>query len=131
MVKTLMLCLLLLIITMPVALCQTEKDRAVTKAAKKDARYFKLDKQLWKQFKHKQFAPTSDYFKPNTSDVSDTSLLKDSTYVQAYRIRAYKSTLHRHTAGHYLLVYGGITIGALILTFSIIVIAITNDSNFL
>jgi hypothetical protein len=131
MVKTLKLCLLLLIITMPVALCQQTRVDSVAKAARKDVKHFKLDNPLWKQFKHKRFAPTSDYFKPNTTDVSDTSLLKDSTYVNTYRMRAYKSTLHRHTAGHYFLVYGGITIGAIIVTYSIIVISIINDSNFL
>lgn len=127
MVKILMLCVLLLLIALPVALCKTAKDRAATKAARKDARYFKLDKQLWKQFRHKRFAPTSDYFKPNPADVSDTSLLKDSTYVTAYRLKAYKRTLHRHTAGHYLLIYGGVTIGAIIITLTIIVISLSGS----
>jgi hypothetical protein len=54
-----------------------------------------------------------DYFKPVASAaVSDTALLKDSTYVNAYREEAWQRTRHRRTAGHYVLMSGVVINGA-------------------
>ncbi len=53
----------------------------------------------------------SDYFKPVASAVSDTALLRDSVYVNAYREKAWDRTRHRRTAGHYVLM-GGVVLAA-------------------
>ena len=54
----------------------------------------------------------SDYFKPVASAVSDTALLKDSVYVNAYREKAWQRTRHRRTVGHYAWVTGTVVAGA-------------------
>lgn len=62
------------------------------KLVKIDIRHFYLNKQDWKDCKKQHFKPTSDYFKPNTTNVSNPDLLSDSVYVEAYRIAAFKKT---------------------------------------
>lgn len=58
----------------------------------------------------------SDFFKPIPSAVSDTTLLRDSVYVTAYREEAWKRTRRRRTFGHYAIiggsVLGGVTVMA-------------------
>lgn len=44
----------------------------------------------------------SAYFKPTIATTADTSLLKDSVYVRAFRAQAYKNTINRHPAIHYI-----------------------------
>lgn len=55
---------------------------------------------------------TSDYFKPVASAVSDTALLRDSAYVNAYREKAWQRTRHRRSVGHYVWVTGVVMAGA-------------------
>jgi len=43
----------------------------------------------------------SDFFKPDSSAVSNPALLKDSVYVKTYRAEAWKRTRKRRTFGHY------------------------------
>lgn len=119
MIKSLSIFLLVMAVTAATALCQTA-DNYASALAKADAKKFRLDKQLWKQFKQKHFPENSDYFKPTLASASDTTMLKDSAYVSAFRKNAYKNTLHRHTAGHYVLIYGGITAGVVIIASIII-----------
>nr|WP_294948459.1 hypothetical protein [uncultured Mucilaginibacter sp.] len=90
---------------------QSEPDSlAIVKIVKADLKNFKLDKQLWKDFKARQFGVTSDHFKPVKAGVSDSTLLNDSVYVKAYRAGAAKKTSKRHTTAHYFLFAGGASI---------------------
>ena len=54
----------------------------------------------------------SDFFKPIPSAVSDTTLLRDSVYVTAYREEAWKRTRARRTFGHYAIIGGSVVGGA-------------------
>jgi len=54
---------------------------------------------------------SSDYFKPAASAVSDTALLRDSVYVNAYREKAWQRTRHRRTVGHYVSITGVVITG--------------------
>jgi len=92
-----------------------------TKIAENDAKNFKLDKEIRKKYKKHHFDYHSDYFKPNESTVSNTSLLKDSVYVKAYRRAAYIRNIKRRTAGHYVIVGAEVLIVAY-LVFAVIVI---------
>lgn len=112
--KTLSLAVLFSLLTVFNMFAQTRNSPAAVKAANRDAKDFQLDDKIWKEFKHRQIGPESDYFKPNKTTTSDTTLLRDSTYVQAYRSAALKRTMGRHTTAHYILVYGT-TIAALAL----------------
>jgi len=129
MTKNLSLCFLLLLICASPAICQSIKND-VLKAADKDSRLFKMDKAVWKQFRNKHFAYTSDYFKPQAANVGDTAMLSDSVYVTAYRQAAYARTLHRHTTGHYILVYGGIYFVATVITFIAVFISISHHGTY-
>jgi hypothetical protein len=86
------------------------RDSAMAERANTDVKGFKLDANTFKQFKARHFAYTSDHFKPTGSIASDTSLLKDSAYVKAFKMAAYKKTLHRRTTGHYVLIVGSIVV---------------------
>ncbi|MBS1532135.1 MAG: hypothetical protein JSU01_17670 [Bacteroidetes bacterium] len=57
----------------------------------------------------------SDFFKPIPSAVSDTSLLRDSVYVAAYREEAWKRTRRRRTFGHYAIIGGSVVGGATVI----------------
>lgn len=69
---------------------------------------------------------TSDYFKPVASAVSDTTLLKDSVYVKAYREKAWQRTRHRRTAGHYAWMTGTVVAGATVIAAWVYVISISS-----
>jgi tRNA U34 2-thiouridine synthase MnmA/TrmU len=118
--KTLTLIFLFLFISVCNAAAQSTKaDSTAVKSAKTDVKRFKLEKQVWKQFKQHGFGYTSDYFKPGKTNVSDTNVLNDSVYVKAFRKYAYQKTLHRHTTGHYILIFGGITTVLLLIIIAI------------
>ncbi|WPU96683.1 hypothetical protein SNE25_14255 [Mucilaginibacter sabulilitoris] len=86
------------------------RDSAMVESASTDAKNFKLDGSNFKKFKAHHFPATSDYFKPTPLNVSDTTFLKDSTYVKTFRQLAYNKTLHRRTTGHSVLLIGGISV---------------------
>lgn len=111
MIKAFCICLLLWTITASQALCLPINTDTVTKAARKDAKRFKLDDATWKLSRKYKFPPSSDHFKPGEADVSDVKFLRDSAYVTAFRQYAYKQNKHRHTTWHYLLVGGEIAAG--------------------
>jgi len=80
-----------------------------------DGRKLKLSKVEREKFKADKRNYNSDLFKPQARFVSDTTLLRDSSYVKSYRKAAYKSALKTRTAGHYILIYGSITVVAVII----------------
>jgi hypothetical protein len=69
---------------------------------------------------------TSDYFNPVASAVSDTALLRDSVYVNAYREKAWHRTRHRRTVGHYALMTGVVVAGATVIALWVYVISKAN-----
>jgi len=115
--------LFLLSVCVSIAWAQRTHRDSVTKAARIDAKNFRLDDAIWKTYRHKLPA-TSDYFKPDASKVKDTTLLSDSAYVDAYRLAAFKRNKHRHTPWHYVLVGGSIAVGVAIVAVAGILIFI-------
>jgi hypothetical protein len=103
-------------------MCITAKTDTITKAAKRDAKNFRLSDSLWKSNRRYHFPATSDYFKPAKTDVKDMALLNDSVYVHAFRQYAYKQNKHRRTTGHHILV--GVEIAAGIAATALIAIII-------
>lgn len=81
------------------------KDSLI-KAAHTDAGNFRLNRQNFKAFRKNRSNSYSDLFKPTKANVSDTTLLRDSVYVNAFRNAAYRKTLKRRTTGHYFLMGG-------------------------
>lgn len=105
-----------------VALCQQPAHRdSVIKAARADAKNFRLDDVTWKKYRHK-LTCTSDYFKPHAADLKNAALLSDSVFLDAYRHEAYKKNKRRHTPWHYVLVGGGAAAGVFVLMVTAIVI---------
>jgi hypothetical protein len=95
---------------------------SVTAIAKADAKNFILDKDDLKKFR--RLGPNrskSDLFKPKAANVSATRLLQDSAYVEAYRHTAFVKTRKMHTAGHYILIFGSIAVG-LVLIISVVLV---------
>jgi hypothetical protein len=93
------------------AKAQTMNRDSVIRIAK--AQNFKLNDADLERFRKTGRNGNSDYFKPISSGVSDVSLLKDSTYVKAYREMAFKKTKRRHTAGHFVLIGGIVAVVAI------------------
>ncbi len=103
---------------------KTVYTNADQQAAQMDAQSFALTKPMLKRFKTEHFAPTSDYFKPVSADVSNPALLNDSGYVQTFRFEAYNKSYHQrlHPVAHGLLIAGIITsITALVVAVLVIV----------
>ncbi|RYY07109.1 MAG: hypothetical protein EOP43_04225 [Sphingobacteriaceae bacterium] len=116
--KTTLILFLLLLITKSFLLAQkvkTDSTSIKTKIAVSDAKHFRLNKQLWQANKKNGFDPTSDHFKPATTNTTHPEWLTDSVYVKAYRIAAFKKNIRRRTTGHYFLVGGGIYAGAIVI----------------
>jgi hypothetical protein len=90
------------------------RDSAMAESANADTKNFKLDQNTMGQFRARHFPNTSDHFKPTASMVSDTSLLKDSAYVKAFKMAAYQKTLHLRTTGHHVLIAGSILVVAVV-----------------
>ncbi|MEO6977599.1 MAG: hypothetical protein ABI113_04440, partial [Mucilaginibacter sp.] len=106
---------LLLSALVSAALGQQQAHRdSLVRAARADAKNFRLDDAVWKKYKH-TLPNSSDYFKPREADVKSTALLTDSVYVDAYRQAAFKSNKHRHTIWHFVLVGGSIAAGVVVL----------------
>lgn len=82
----------------------TDSTVSKTKIAAEDAKHFKLDKQVWRTNRKAGFDPSSDYFKPNTTNTTHPEWLTDSVYVRAFRNAAYRKNLKRRTIAHYFLV---------------------------
>jgi C-terminal processing protease CtpA/Prc len=85
---------------------QTLSRDSIINIAKADAKNFRLNDADLKKFK-KKWKKTSDYFKPTKTNVSDTTLLRDSVYVQTYRYVAYVKTRSRHSTGYYVIFGAG------------------------
>jgi hypothetical protein len=91
------------------------RDSAMFEIANADAKNFKLDRNTMGKFRERHFPNTSDHFKPTATMVSDTSLLKDSAYVKAFKMAAYQKTLHRRTTGHHVLIIGSIAVAVVVI----------------
>jgi hypothetical protein len=87
-------------------LAQTLRVDSIMTIAKEDGRKFRLTPQQKERFKADKKNSGSDLFKPNASNVSDVSLLKDTAYVRTFRMAAYKR--NRRTTWHYVL-WGGVS----------------------
>jgi hypothetical protein len=121
MLKTILL-LLLLSISLSAAFGQQLAHRdSIVKAARADAKNFRLDDATWKKYRHK-LAYTSDFFKPRAADVKNVALLNDSVFLDTYRHEAYKRNKRRRTPWHYVLVGGGSVAGLFVLMVTAIVI---------
>ena len=101
---------LLLFIAMSPTVCLSQNVDTITATAKRDAKNFRLDDATWKLTRQQRSAEISDYFKPDKTYVKDTTLLRDSAYVSAFRHYAFKQNKRRRTAGHHILV--GVEIAA-------------------
>ncbi len=71
-----------------------------------DVKNFKLNNADFKQFRLGDINKKSDFFKPSSAAISNPNLLRDSSYVSAYRNAAYLKTKKRRTTGHHVLVWG-------------------------
>ena len=100
---------------------QTDSSAIKAKLVKKDIRHFYLTKQAWKACRKQHFKPTSDYFKPDPTNISNPNLLTDSGYVKAYRVAAYKKTKHKRTILRVGLI-GEIAVVGLTLALAVIVL---------
>lgn len=99
---------------------------SMIRAARADAKSFRLDSVLWKKYRHK-LPSTSDYFKPRAAVVKNAALLSDSVYVDKYRREAYRANKRRRTPWHYVLVAGGTAAGLYVLLITAVLIAIAGD----
>ena len=124
MLKNFILCLMVLVFSTTAGMCLTTKTDTITKAAKRDAKNFRLSDSLWRSNRRYHYPATSDYFKPAKKDVKDIALLNDSVYVSAFRQYAYKQNKHRRTVGHHILVGVEITAGVAALALIAILIFI-------
>ncbi len=106
----------------------THKD-SVIKAAYKDAKSFKLNKEQRSALKSQKITSSSDVFKPVKSNVSDTTLLLDSDYVNAYRVAAYTKAIRSKSTGHKIFVGAGLTIGILLVAVTTALLVIIGKWN--
>jgi len=79
---------------------------APAKAARRDARRFRLPKDMVVRLRAGYITANSDYFKPTTATASDTALLADSGYVKTYRFYAFNGAQRQiiHPVGTGLLI---------------------------
>jgi hypothetical protein len=119
MLKTIYLSLFLCTV-ISTAFCQATHRDSLTKAAKADAKTFRLDDAIWKKYKRK-LPSTSDHFKPTEANQKNRELLTDSVYVKAYRQATFNKNKHRRTPWHYVLVGGSIA-GGLFVAFGVTII---------
>jgi len=77
---------------------------SVVKIAQKDAKKLKLSKADLKVFRRDRTNQSGDFFEPDKTTTPDTTLLRDSVYVHAFRMAAYKRYKHKRTAAHYAIV---------------------------
>ena len=104
--------LLLLTLAFSFAFSQgTENNNdAIIMAAKKDAKNFRFNEGNKKAIIKNLHNPESDYFKPTSMYVSQSSLLNDSLYVKTFKIYANKKIRSRRTTKTLLFVGGGVII---------------------
>lgn len=112
---------LFLVAGISAAQCQSTHRDSIIKAARADAKQFRLEDAVWKQYKRKLPA-TSDYFKPTQVKQRNPAVLSDSLYVQTYRKEAFKRNKHRRTPWHYVLVGGSIAGGVIVVGVAAILI---------
>lgn len=105
----------------------THRDSLI-KAARADAKNFRLNDTTWKKYRHR-LAYTSDYFKPRGTDVKNAAWISDSVFVDAYRREAFKRNKRRHTPWHYVLVGGSAVAGLFVAGLAAIIIFVAPDMN--
>ena len=121
--KKILLSFFVAVITMPCGKAQSVSRDSATRAAQADVKNFRLNDADLDHFRKSGRNPNSDYFKPAIAGVSNSTFLKDSTYVKTYREMAFKKTKKRRTAGHYIL-FGGI---ALVVVFAVLTASAYNS----
>ncbi|RZM24382.1 MAG: hypothetical protein EOO88_23005 [Pedobacter sp.] len=121
---------ILLICSVPIAVfAQKTHQDSIIRVANLDAKRHKISGADFKEFRKDRGNFNAEYFRPDSSTASNVNLLKDSTYVQAFRTAMYKKTRTRRTAGHYILVGGAIYTGASFIAGLVIIIALSNGFN--
>jgi hypothetical protein len=122
--KTLILTLFIMLFVSASLLAQTISRDSMINKATADGRTLRLTPTERQRFKAEGKDPGSDLFKPNTAIVSDASLLKDSVYVKAFRMAAYKR--NKHTTWHYVL-WGTVAVYAVACIIDIIASSSTSN----
>ena len=113
MLKCLLPCLLLLCLCAVRAQGQSAGTDSVAKMATADAKKFRLDRADMRKFRKDRRNSGSDYFKPSAAYARDSTLLKDSVYVAAFRQAAYNKTRKRRTVLHYAWVSVAVSVGVM------------------
>lgn len=91
------------------------------KIAFSDGKYFKSTKQIRKAYRKHTLSNTSDYFNPTNKSVSNSDLLKDSTFVQAYKQAAYNNSVKNIKIDRTIIIGGSIIIAGAIAVAVIII----------
>ena len=99
---------------------QTSNPKKIVKQARRDVRHFRLNRTDYKKFMKDRRNPNSDFFKPVNSMVRDTTLLRDSTYVKAFRSTAFLKTRSRQ-ANTIICIAGGTVIVGYVTAFFIFI----------
>jgi hypothetical protein len=96
---------------------------APAKAARRDARMFRLPKDMLLKLRAGNIPATSNYFNPTATTASNPALLTDSGYVQTYRYYAFNAAQRQiiNPAGTRLLI-GGAAVVFAALTVALIVV---------
>lgn len=128
MLKITYLLLLQCCVLVVTAFGQPAQRDSVIKAARADAKSFKLDDTIWKKYR-RRLPATSDYFKPNETNSKNITLITDSDYVNAYRMAAYKRNKHRHTPWHYVLIGSSIATGVVIVASTAVILYFASKLN--
>lgn len=121
MLKTIYLSLFLCSV-ISTAFCQATHRDSLNKAAKADAKTFRLDDAIWKKYKRK-LPSTSDHFKPTEANQKNSARLTDSVYVKAFRQAAFKKNKQRRTPWHYVWIGGSIAGGVFVALAATIIIS--------
>lgn len=74
---------------------QNYNSKSAIRQARYDVRFFRLDKENYKQFLKDKKNSASDYFKPIKTKSGNSALFNDSVYVKEFKKRAYNKTRNR------------------------------------
>ncbi|CAM4009854.1 hypothetical protein SAMN06265348_101132 [Pedobacter westerhofensis] len=110
------------------ALCQPARRDSIIRAARNDAKKFRLDDAVWKKYR-RALPATSNYFNPVGQNQKNQTLLNDSLYVKTYRKAAYKHNRGRRTPLHYVIVGTGILAAAAVAGAIVLLIALGPNMN--
>ena len=93
--KAFIFLLILIIISavQPVKAQYTSQDSITIETAQADGMKFRLRAKYMKRFAQQKIDAKSDFFKPSNITTTESALLQDSLYNQAFRKAAYKSAV--------------------------------------